>query len=203
MAPVLSPEQREQYRRRIQTQLSWQDPAIQRISQTRFEKQWAADDELHRLWQTQPRAAAIKQRTTELAIALDPYALHLCGHHIEQAIAALKDVDTIVGASMDRADRERYGGGQHRVRVLRNLPDRLRSRLSPVFEHSPLWDGARLFETRFDLWAAEFIADLPPPLSRYFPEAAEAYHKHRESLSSLLAEMAELFQPDEPEVTHC
>jgi hypothetical protein len=202
---VLSPEQRERYKRRIQTQLGWQDASIQRISQTRFEKRWKADDELHRLWRTKPRAAAIKQRTTELAIALDPHALHLCGHHIEQAIAALKDMDIIVDAPMDRLGREHHGNGQHRVRVLRNFPDRLRSRLSPVFEHADLWDGARLFGERFDTWAAEYQADLPPQaLSRYFPEAVEVYRQHRGELASLLDEMVELFaQPDEPEVTHC
>jgi hypothetical protein len=127
--PVLPPEQREQSKRRIQTQLGWKDPAIQTISHQRFEKVWAEDDTLRRMWRNQAREAAIRQRTTEVCVSLDPHALWVCGHHIEQARLTLQHMDSTVNAPMDRPNREFYGNGQHRVTVMRALPNHLRLRL--------------------------------------------------------------------------
>ncbi|MBK5929096.1 hypothetical protein [Halochromatium salexigens] len=192
--PVLSPEQREQYKRRIQTKLNWKDPAIQSISDQRFEKVWAEDQELHRMWPRQPREAVIRQRTTEVDVSLDPHALWLCGHHIEQARDVLRYMDNTVNAPMDRRSREFYGNGQHRVKVMRSLPDQLRSRLAPVFSQADLWDSGGLFEARFNEWVADYEATLPErSRQNRFPEAFEAYQTHRGCLVGLLDEMLALF----------
>lgn len=192
--PVLPPEQRAQHKRRIQTQLGWKDPAIQTISHQRFEKALAGDHELKRMRRNQAREATIRQRTIEIGVALDPHALWQCGHHTEQARVVLRYMDNIVNAPMDRPNREFYGIGQHRVKVMRALPEQLRARLDPVFTRADLWDSGGLFEARFNEWVTDYETALPErSRNNRFPEAAEAYHEHRGCLAGLLDEILELF----------
>lgn len=194
--PVLSPKQREQYRRRIQTQLGWEDPAIHSVSCQRFYDALEEEDhELRQMWRRQPQKAVIRQRTTEMNASLDPHAVWLCAHHTRQAREVLQSIDSMVNASMDEYDRTIFGNGQHRTKVLRDLPDRLRTRLDPVLKtESPF--PSKLFEARFNEWADAFLADMPERSRKNrFPEAYHAYHVHRGTLIGLLDEMLELFGP--------
>ncbi|WP_207148837.1 hypothetical protein [Lamprobacter modestohalophilus] len=176
--------------------MGWKDPAIQTISHQRFEKVWTEDDTLRRMWRNQPREATIRQRAMAMEVALDPHALWQCGHHTEQARVVLRYMDSIVNAPMDRPNREFYGNGQHRVKVMRAFPDQLRARLEPVFSRADLWDSGRLFEGRFNEWVADYETALPErSRQNRFPEAAKAYHEHRGCLAGLLDEMLELFAP--------
>jgi hypothetical protein len=195
--PVLSPKQREHYKRRIQAQLGWTDPAIRSVSSQRFEELLEKDQELRRLWQSDPHKAVIRLRSLEMATALGPHAVWLCAHHTRQARERLRDADSMVNASMDEYDRIIFGNVQRRVKVMRDeFPGWLYKRLVPVFAADDVFPG-ELFESRFNEWVDGFLADMPERSRKNrFPEAREAYHAHREPLGRLFEEMLELFGPD-------
>ena len=134
-------------------------------------------------------AGTIELRSTVLGAALDPEAASLARHHISRAQnEELHSTLQAVRAPMDDPIYGKANGGRrHRVKLIRELPDNLETRLEPAFSRGDLWDPDGRIRQRYRRWREAYLRDvLQYSKAKDFDLALAALDRHLPELEGVL-----------------